>query len=66
MSTVLFNHPYKDIHDGSIVTPIKIEEGHSGTNVIYTTTGDDSERIMSLKTWRKYCVAVQFKSREGE
>jgi len=65
MRNLLFNHPYRDKHDGSIVIPIKIEEGHSGTNVIYHTVADESERIMSLKTWNIYCVPVQFENEEG-
>jgi hypothetical protein len=65
MSEFLFNHPHRDNFNGNIVVPLRIDEGHSGLSVIYRISGEESECIMTLSTWERYCRPVLFNSPEG-
>jgi hypothetical protein len=65
MNTVLFNHPYRDSWAGCIVIPVRVDSNHSGDLVIYKFQGEDSEYLMSAKSWKKFCAPVVFNSEEG-
>ena len=65
MNTVLFNHPHRDSYSGGILVPLRIEEGHHGTDVVYRMEGEDFSGIMSLNLWTKYCKPVMFDKQEG-
>lgn len=62
MNTVLFNHPYRDSCTGSIVTPIRIQ---SKDLVIFKYQGEDTENVMTVESWKRYCVPIIFDSEEG-
>ena len=65
MNEPLLNHPHRDSFNGNIVVPLRVEEGHSGLSIIYRVTGEESEYIMTLSIWERYCKPVLFTSPEG-
>jgi hypothetical protein len=65
MSGLLFNHPHRDSFNGDIVVPYEIRYGHIAPSVMYRIRGQDTTRIMTLKTWLKYCEPILFETEEG-